>query len=139
MSSLVPITKKELSLQIISVEAGGFLVMTVLLWCEEIFDLPHYWFGAEKTPVNIIEAITDSVMLFSLALIVLFATHKLLKRIRHLEGFLHVCSFCKRVQVDNQWHQMEDYISTNSAALFSHTVCPSCAEKHYGDFIYVKK
>lgn len=137
--SLVPITKKELSLQIIFVETLGFALMVIVIWAEELFDIPHYLFGAQKTPINLTEAVFDSTILFILAIAVLYTTFRLLKRIRHLEGLVHVCSFCKKIQVDDDWYQIEDYISTHSAALFSHTVCPTCASKHYGDFIHKKE
>lgn len=58
-----------------------------------------------------------------------------LTKVKQLEGILPICSFCKKIRdQDDQWHQLEDYISHHSGAEFSHTFCPSCGRKYYPDF-----
>ena len=53
-----------------------------------------------------------------------------LDHVRQLEGFIAICSYCKRIRSDaQQWEQMEQYISDHSHAQFSHGVCPECFEK----------
>lgn len=52
-----------------------------------------------------------------------------LATVRQLEGFIAICSYCKRIRSDaQQWEQMEHYISEHSHAKFSHGVCPECFE-----------
>jgi PAS domain S-box-containing protein len=44
-----------------------------------------------------------------------------------LQGFLPICSYCKRVRDDeNYWHAIETYISTRTDAHFTHGICPGC-------------
>jgi phosphoserine phosphatase RsbU/P len=58
-----------------------------------------------------------------------------LDNVRQLEGFIAICSYCKRIRSDaQQWEQMERYISDHSHAQFSHGVCPDCFEKVRADF-----
>ncbi|TAK12984.1 MAG: response regulator transcription factor [Acidobacteria bacterium] len=58
-----------------------------------------------------------------------------LANVRQLEGFLSICSYCKRIRTEEQnWEQMERYISDHSHAQFSHGICPSCYEKAKADF-----
>lgn len=58
-----------------------------------------------------------------------------LSKVRQLEGFLPICSYCKRIRSDQDcWEQMERYISQHSNAQFSHGICPSCFEKASKDF-----
>jgi sigma-B regulation protein RsbU (phosphoserine phosphatase) len=53
-----------------------------------------------------------------------------LANVRQLEGFIAICSYCKRIRSDEQqWEQMERYITDHSHAHFSHGVCPTCFEK----------
>jgi DNA-binding response OmpR family regulator len=60
---------------------------------------------------------------------------KALADVRQLEGFLSICSYCKRIRTEEQsWEQMERYISDHSNAQFSHGICPSCFEKAKSDF-----
>merc|ERR1711941_123374 len=52
-----------------------------------------------------------------------------LDRIRNLEKMISICSYCKKVRVDNsQWQDLELYISEHSDTQFSHSICPSCYE-----------
>lgn len=48
-------------------------------------------------------------------------------RVKHLEGIIPICMYCKKIRDDrNSWHQLEQYISEHSEALFSHGICPHC-------------
>jgi len=50
-----------------------------------------------------------------------------LSMVKELKGLLPICSYCKAVRDDrNYWHRVETYIAANSAARFSHGICPSC-------------
>jgi hypothetical protein len=53
---------------------------------------------------------------------------------RALYGLLPICTFCKRIRGrDSSWHSLERYIVRHSEAVFSHTFCPQCAQKHYSE------
>ena len=50
-----------------------------------------------------------------------------------LEGLLHVCSHCKKMrEKEGSWKPMEQFISDKTDAVFSHGICPDCAQEHYG-------
>ncbi len=56
-----------------------------------------------------------------------------LSRMRRLEGIITICMHCKQIRTDfDNWKQLEVYISDNSEAQFSHSICPGCLESHYG-------
>ena len=56
------------------------------------------------------------------------------QRVQTLEGLLPICSFCKNIRNERgEWERLEGYISSRSAAEFSHCFCPSCGKQHYGD------
>ena len=58
-----------------------------------------------------------------------------LSEIKTLRGVLPICMHCKEIRDDKgYWNQIEEYISKNSDAEFSHSICPECAKKHYPDF-----
>lgn len=51
-----------------------------------------------------------------------------------LRGIVPICSFCKKIRDDDgNWCEIEDFVSENSEAEFSHSFCPECGELHYGD------
>jgi DNA-binding response OmpR family regulator len=53
-----------------------------------------------------------------------------LARVKQLEGIIPICMYCKKIRDDgNTWNQLERYISDHSEAMFSHGICPTCAEE----------
>jgi len=54
-----------------------------------------------------------------------------LAQIKTLQGILPICMYCKKIRDDKQyWQQVESYVSTHTAAQFSHGVCPDCYKKY---------
>lgn len=52
--------------------------------------------------------------------------------IKTLQGILPICMHCKKIRNDKgYWEQVEGYISHHSEALFTHSICPECMQKHY--------
>lgn len=58
-----------------------------------------------------------------------------LASVKTLRGLLPICASCKNVRDDKgYWNQIEEYVRDHSNAEFSHSICPSCAEKLYADY-----
>ncbi|SMC96253.1 CheY chemotaxis protein or a CheY-like REC (receiver) domain [Desulfocicer vacuolatum DSM 3385] len=59
---------------------------------------------------------------------------KALAEVKTLHGLLPVCTSCKKIRDDNgYWNQIESYIQEHSTAQISHSLCPECSDKLYGD------
>ena len=59
---------------------------------------------------------------------------EVLAEVKTLKGLLPICAGCKRIRDDQgYWNQIEAYISTRSDARFTHSMCPECVEKFYGN------
>lgn len=51
-----------------------------------------------------------------------------LARVQVLKGMLPICAWCKNIRDDNgYWTKVEAYVSSHSAAEFTHSICPSCS------------
>lgn len=49
--------------------------------------------------------------------------------VRTLSGMLPICASCKRIRDDKgYWEQVETYLSKHAEIIFSHSLCPECAE-----------
>jgi len=58
-----------------------------------------------------------------------------LDRVHALKGLLPICASCKNIRDDNgYWTQVEAYVESHSAAEFTHSICPSCAERLYPEY-----
>jgi sigma-B regulation protein RsbU (phosphoserine phosphatase) len=63
-----------------------------------------------------------------------------LAQVKQLKGLLPICMFCKKIRKDkNYWQQVEEYLVEHTDADFSHSLCPECLEKHYPDYVNMKK
>lgn len=57
-----------------------------------------------------------------------------LEKVKTLSGLLPTCANCKRIRnEEGQWVRMEKYIEAHSEAAFSHSICPDCERRLYGD------
>lgn len=53
--------------------------------------------------------------------------------LKKLRGLLPICANCKAIRNDaGYWQELETYVEGHSEAVFSHGLCPKCAEKFYG-------
>tara|TARA_B100000315_G_scaffold149794_1_gene138496 strand:+ start:3198 stop:3881 length:684 start_codon:yes stop_codon:yes gene_type:complete len=60
-----------------------------------------------------------------------------LDKVKQLKGIVPICSNCKDIRDgEGNWHQIENYIETNSEAQFSHGICLKCSKKLYPEYIY---
>jgi CheY-like chemotaxis protein len=65
---------------------------------------------------------------------------KALSQIKTLKGLIPICASCKSIRKDNGfWQQIESYVKDHSEAEFSHSMCPDCADKFYGELEWYKK
>ena len=110
-----------------------FLAMTL---CNEMLDLPHLIFGDKPTSFEqrAGEVIIELAILTIIMMIEIVLIKKLFQRIRILEGFLPICANCKKIRHEENWDQIEKYISDHSLAQFSHSICPDCMKKLYPEF-----
>ena len=63
---------------------------------------------------------------------------KALSHIKNLEGILPICSYCKKIRLEetdpkkqDRWLKIESYISEKTETQFSHGICPECMKKLY--------
>lgn len=61
--------------------------------------------------------------------------------IKHLEGILPICSYCKKIRIkgadpreEKSWVAVEEYITKRTEAQFSHSICPKCMKTFYRDY-----
>ncbi len=59
-----------------------------------------------------------------------------LAHVKRLQGLLPICMHCKKIRDDKDtWHRLETYIQEHSQAMFTHSLCQECLERHYPDMV----
>ena len=53
-----------------------------------------------------------------------------------LQSLIPICSYCKSIRNDEgYWRKIELYLEEHTEIRLTHSVCPSCTEKHFGDYL----
>jgi len=128
------LTKNAITRRAILYQLIGYGILLFLIFADEVLDFPRNIFGFPATPINWVEAVIESSYIIILGAFTVYLTSRFLKEIKFLEGFLPICSHCHKIRDGKEWASLEEYISHNSEALFSHGICPECEKKYYGKF-----
>ena len=65
---------------------------------------------------------------------------KTLDEIKTLKGILPICSECQNIKDENNnWIEIQQYITTHTEAELTHSLCPHCAESLFGEQDWYKR
>ena len=105
-----------------------FIMLILVVWVNEVRDMPALLFNTAPQDINIFRGCLLTAAVLVAAIVAIGNTYLQQKRV--LNSMISVCSNCNKVRVNqNQWKQMEEYISDNSLLTFTHGLCPGCMEK----------
>ena len=119
---------KGKSENILWVEAAAFSLIILLSWLTEALRLPHVLYG-EQFDANYHRAILRTIVVLLIWSWVHLVTRRLLKRLHHLEEFLRVCGWCRKVCHEHQWLEMEKFLNSKFETKTTHGMCPDCLKK----------
>jgi hypothetical protein len=111
---------------ILWIEGYGFSLIIAFAWLTEILHLPHFLFS-EPAVMNLNRALARTVVVLCVWFTVNLATRRLLKRLHHLEEFLRICSWCRKIDHDGKWVTMEEYFGSAFTTKTTHGICPECS------------
>ena len=105
-----------------------FLLLIALLWASQALDLSEVFFGHPAAANSWFGACITTAGIIIVGFITI--THTYVQQKRVLRGFLRVCTYCKKVKLENKaWEQLEQYVSERTLAEFSHGICPECYKR----------
>jgi len=110
--------------KIVLVQNLGFLVIIVLCYLDELLKLPALIFS--NHPFEFRRSTLEMLLFLAVWLLVSGSTHRLLKRIRQLEEFMRVCSWCRRIDFKGNWITLEAFMEQGFDTPTSHGICPDC-------------
>lgn len=110
------------------------LSLLIFIWIDDEFLIPRI--VSENFPLSpkTLAGILDSFWILAAFLLAVYFQFRLKEKLKILEGMLPICAACKKIRDDkNRWVQVEDYINRHTHADFSHSICPDCGLRMYGD------
>ncbi|MBI4849838.1 MAG: GAF domain-containing protein [Nitrospirae bacterium] len=89
---------------------------------------PLYHRGKITSVISVIKDITHCIEAVELRL-----------RTEKKERLIPICGWCKKIRSDeNYWEQLETYLTKEGFGVFTHGMCPSCAEKIFEKKVYLE-
>ena len=104
-----------------------FIMLILLVWVNEIRDMPALLFNTNPQDVNIFRGCLLTAGVLVAAIVAIGNTY--LQQQRVVKNLISVCSHCHRVRLnDTVWQKMEEYIGERSLLSFTHGLCPECTK-----------
>lgn len=105
-------------------QGAVFLLLVLLVWVNERFDFAAM-FGAAPMEPNFIRGCLASAGVLIGAIIAIGNTY--LQQRRIVGGLLTMCSYCKKVRIEQElWQRVEEYIGSSKMVDLTHGICPGC-------------
>jgi hypothetical protein len=109
-------------------EAIGFSAIIVLSWTSELTELPHFIGGVKYVP-NRWESAWETLIVLLVAIPTMILTRRIGSRLYHLEGFLRVCAWCKKLDHNGEWIPLEEFFERKFQTETSHGMCSACMDE----------
>ena len=121
--------KKLPSSKILFSQAAGFLALIALSWFDELVGLRSLVLGDHPYISDFRESTLEMLFVLAVWLIVYGFTQRILARVQQLEGFLHVCSWCRRIGSEGRWMSTEEFFARRFDTRTSHGICEECLKE----------
>lgn len=103
-------------------EAVAFAVLLVSIWVGSLLPI----LLRERTAMEWEDPILETAALVLVAIPTLVLSKRILDRLHYLEGFLRLCAWCHRVEVNGEWILVEEFLKRRLSTQTSHGICESC-------------
>ena len=107
----------------------GFLAIIAICWLDELLKLPSLIFSDHPFAFVFRRSTLDMLIVLAVWFIVSGSTRRALARIRYLEGFLRVCSWCRRIDYHGDWISPEEFMKQGFDTPTTHGICPECLRR----------
>jgi hypothetical protein len=121
--------KKKRFTKVLYSQAAGFVVLIGLSWVNELIDLRSLVLGEHPYISDFRESTLEMLFVLAVWLIVYGSTSRMLARMEKLEGFLRMCSWCRRIGSKGHWLSTEDFFHRRFETKTSHGICDDCMKE----------
>jgi hypothetical protein len=104
----------------------GFLGIMAICYLDELLKLPSLLFSDHPFAFVYRRTTLEILLVLAVWLLVGSSTHRLLNRVRQLEEFMRVCSWCRRIDLKGEWMPLEKFMQQGFDTPTTHGICPEC-------------
>jgi hypothetical protein len=107
----------------------GFLIVILLCFLDDLLKLPALIFSEHPFAFLFRRSTLEMLLVLVVWLLVSTSTGRLIKRVRHLESFMRVCSWCRRIDYKGEWLPLERFMEQGFDTPTTHGICPECLQR----------
>ena len=107
----------------------GFLGIMVLGFLDDLIKLPSLIFSDHPFAFFYRRTTLDMLLVLGVWLLVGASTRRILERVRYLERFMRVCSWCRRIDYKGEWMRLEEFMRQSFDTPTTHGICKECLER----------
>ena len=115
--------------KIVMYQNWGFLAIIVLCYLDDLLQLPCLIFSAYPFEFVHRRSMLEMLLFLAVWLLVSGSTQRLMKRVQHLEAFMRVCAWCRRIDCTGEWMRLEDFMKQGFDTSTTHGICPECLQR----------
>lgn len=112
--------------KVMAYQSAGFLAIMALTWLNELIALPSLIFGNQSFILNYRESALKMLLILTVWFLVSNSTRRIFERMRYLEGFMRICSWCHHINYKEEWITLEEFLKKGFDTPTTHGICPAC-------------
>ncbi len=109
--------------------ALGFITIVMVLWADKLFGIWSHLGVGDENNETYLEVSAKSGVVILLWIFSAYKIYLIVSRLSYLESFLHVCAWCRKIEVEQKWFTIEQHFAQQTGVKASHGICPECAKK----------
>jgi hypothetical protein len=121
--------EKKAHPKVLLYQSAGFLAIIALSWIDEWLGLSTLIFGERPWFREFRQSALSMLLILAVWLLVATSTRRLLQRVQHLENFMRVCAWCRRIEYKNEWISFEKFLEQGFDTPTTHGICEGCLEQ----------
>jgi len=114
--------------RIVFYEVAAFALLIAVSWSNELIGFSAKIAGGQFAS-NWHEAVVETIFTICVAIPTILLSYRLSRRLVHLEGFLRVCSWCRKVGHEEDWISFEEFANKKLGTQTTHGICPECSAR----------
>jgi len=107
----------------------GFLGIILLCFLDELLKLPSLIFSDHPFAFVNRRSTLEMLLVLGVWFLVSTSTRRILERIRYLEKFMRVCAWCRRINYQDEWMPLEQFMRQGFDTPTTHGICTDCFNK----------
>lgn len=119
-------TKSSQLTKVVLYQHVGFLMVILLCFLDNILKLPSLIFSGHPFGFVMQQSTLQMLLVLAVWLLVSNSTRRLLRRVRHLESFMRVCAWCRRIDYQGTWMPLEEFMRQGFDTPTTHGICLDC-------------